>query len=82
MGITTHESKRYECDRCGEKAEYPSEVDAVKQGWSHVLVNNNRTTILCPEDATKHSRFLEGTRTGVGIHFNRDEGNRWQASWR
>lgn len=81
MGICKLESFRYECDRCGETAEF-SEQRTPDSGWLQLppLDGMYKVRVLCPTDATKLERFLMGTKTPTGINFNEGECDRWLKS--
>jgi hypothetical protein len=81
MGICKLESFRYECDRCGDVAEHPDHKAAVERGWMQFPpIDGLRVRVLCPTDATKLDRFLQGNKTPCSINFNDNEESRWLRS--
>lgn len=82
MPVTHVEVKRYECDRCGETAEYGCDEDARIAGWVVMPYYPGNWTVLCPLDKAKLDRFLMGSKTGAGLRFNVGEDRRWEDSCR
>jgi hypothetical protein len=81
MGICKLESFRYECDRCGETAEFADNLVAAERSWLQFPpIDGLRVRVLCPTDATKLERFLMGDKTGAGMNFNEREEERWLKS--